>query len=76
MEPHVLDKEILARLAGWTRGASGARGKDRKGVFRQSLMIVPEGEETLDLCHHRRRTRTWKADFGSMCPVPFLLEPF
>ena len=72
----MLDKEILARLAGWTRGASGARGKDRKDVFRQSLMIVPEGEETLDLCHHRRRTRTWKADFGSMCPVPFLLEPF
>ena len=72
----MLDKETLTRLGGWTLGASGARGKALKGVFRQSLIIVPEGEETFDLCHHRRLTRTWEADFSSMYPVLFLLEPF
>lgn len=72
----MLYKESLTRLGGWTLGASGPRGKALKGVFRDSLIIVPEGEETFDLCHYRRLTRTWKADFSSMYPVLFLLEPF
>lgn len=45
----MLYKESLTRLGGWTLGASGPRGKALKGVFRDSLIIVPEGEETFDV---------------------------